>query len=112
MHGFGVSQKLDSIVLEGLRRILHVPSTVKFKSNHNYYLLDTTNSRAIENIIQYFHKTMKSMKSVEFRIWAKSYAKFKGDYGRLSTIRDMVRKLKTKLVEISPGVSSTPKGSG
>ena len=49
------------------------------------------------------------MKSVEFRIWARSYTKFKGDYSRLSTIRDMIRKLKTKLVEISPGVSSTPK---
>jgi hypothetical protein len=68
VHGFGISQKLDSVVLEGIRHILHIPTAVRFKLNHSYYILDTTNSRAIENIIQYFHKTMKGMKSVEYRI--------------------------------------------
>lgn len=100
VHGFGISQKLDPIVLESIRRILHIPIAVRFKSNHNYYLLDTTNSRAIENIIQYFHKTMKGMKSVEYRIWARSYAKHKGDFSKLSNIRDVIRKLKIKLMEI------------
>ena len=65
---FGISQKTDSIVLEGIRRILHIPTAVTFKFNHNYCLLDTTNSRAIENIIQYFNNTMKGMKSLEYRI--------------------------------------------
>ena len=101
VHGFGLSQKLDSIVLEGIRRILHIPSKVIFKSNHNYYILDTTNSRAIENIIQYFNRTFKGMKSVEYRIWARSYAKHKGDFSRLSNIRNIIRKLKTKLMEIN-----------
>ena len=100
VHGFSLSQKLDPIVLEGIKRLLHIPTAVKFKSNHNYYLLDTTNSRAIENIIQYFHKTMKGMKSVEYRIWARSYGKHKGDFSKLSTIRNIIRKLKTKLMEI------------
>jgi hypothetical protein len=100
VHGFGISQKLDPIVLESIRRILHIPTAVKFKSNHNYYLLDTTNSRAIENIIEYFYKTMKGMKSVEYRIWARSYGKHKGDFSKLSRIRDIIRKLKTKLMEI------------
>ena len=100
VHGFGISQKLDPIILESIRRILYIPNAVKFKSNHNYYLLDTTNSRAIENIIQYFHKTMKGMKSVEYRIWARSYSKHKGDFSKLSAIRDIIRKLKTKLMEI------------
>lgn len=101
VHGFGISQKLDSIVLEGIRHILHISTIVRFKSNHSYYLLDTTNSRAIENIIQYFHKTMKGMKSVEYRIWARSYIKHKGDFIKLSNIRDILRKLKTKLMEIN-----------
>lgn len=100
VHGFGISQKLDSIVLESIRRILHIPTAVTFKSNHNYYLLDTTNSRTIENIIQYFHNTMKGMKSVEYRIWARSYNKYKGDFSKLSNIRDIIRKLKTKLIKI------------
>jgi hypothetical protein len=100
VHGFGITQKLDAIILESIRRILHIPTTVKFKSNHNYFILDTTNSRAIENIIQYFHKTMKGMKSVEYRIWARSYVKHKGDFNKLSKIRDIIRKLKVKLMEI------------
>ena len=100
VHGFGITQKLDVIVLESIRRILHIPTTVKFKSKHNYYILDTTNSRAIDNIIQYFYNTMKGMKSVEYRIWARSYVKHKGNYDKLSKIRDIIRKLKTKLMEI------------
>jgi len=68
VHGFGLTQKLDSIVLEAIKYILHIPTSVKLKSNHNHYILDTTNSRAIENIISYFHNTMKGMKSVEYRI--------------------------------------------
>ena len=101
VHGFGISQKLDSIVLEGIRRVLHISTSVRFKPKHNYYLLDTTNSRAIENIIKYFHKTMKSMKSVEYRIWARSYVKHKGNFDKLSAIRNIMKNLKTNLVEIN-----------
>jgi len=100
VHGFGISQKLDKIVLEGIRRILHIPTIIRFKSEHNYYILDTTNSRAIGNIINYFHNTMKGMKSVEYRIWARSYVKHKGNFDKLCKIRDIIRKLKTKLMNI------------
>jgi hypothetical protein len=68
VHGFGVSQKLDRVVLEGIKLLLHIPTKVVFKAKHNYHTLDTTNSRAIENIIEYFSNTMKGMKSVEYRI--------------------------------------------
>lgn len=101
VHGFCITQKLDSVVLEGIKLILHIPTVVKFRAKHNFYLLDTTNSRAVENIIKYFHSTMKGMKSVEYRIWARSYVKHKGDTPKLSEIRDMVRKLRTKLLKIS-----------
>ena len=62
VHGFGLTPKLDSIVLQGIKLTLHIPTAVKFRAKHNFYLLDTTNSRAIENIIEYFHSTMKGMK--------------------------------------------------
>ena len=100
VHGFGLTQKLDSIVLQAMGLILHIPTKVKFKSKHNHYILDTTNSRAIENIIKYFKDTMKGMKSVEYRIWSRSYVKNKGDFIKLSKVRDIIRKLRTKLVEI------------
>lgn len=100
VHGFGLTQKLDSIVLEAIGLILHIPTKVKYKPNYNYYILDTTNSRAIENIINYFKNTMKGMKSLEYRIWSRSYIKHKGDFFKLYNIRNIIRKFKTKLLDI------------
>ena len=78
---------MDSVVLESIRLILHIPTKVKLKTNHNHYILDTTNSRAIENIIDYFKGTMKGMKSLEFKLWwkAKKY-KDKGNFIKLEKI--------------------------
>ena len=56
VHGFGLTQKLDRIVLESIRLILHIPSPVKYKEMYNHYILDTTNSKSIENIIDYFNR--------------------------------------------------------
>ena len=100
VHGFGLTQKLDKVVLESIATMLHIKNPVRFKELHNYFILDTTNSRAIENIIFFFKNTMKGMKSLEYRIWARSYTKNKGDYYKLLNIRDMVRKLRKNLLEI------------
>ena len=98
VHGFGLTQKLDPIVLESINRVLKVPTKIKCKPTH--YSLDTTNSRAIENIISYFNNTMKGMKSFEYRIWARSYKKHKGDFNKLHQIRDIMRNTKKKLLNI------------
>jgi hypothetical protein len=68
VHGFGLTQKLDKIVLEGIGLMLHINNPVRYKELHNYYILDTTNSRAIENIIIFFKDTMKGVKSLEYKI--------------------------------------------
>lgn len=102
VHAFGVSQKLDPHVLESLRIILHIKTKVRYKSVHNYYILDTTNSRGIENIISYFHSTMKGMKGVEYRIWERSYNKNKNSsfrYEELLKIRELLRDLRKKSPE-------------
>jgi hypothetical protein len=44
---------------------------------------------------------MKGMKAVEYKIWARSYYKDKGNYINLSKVRDILRKMKTKFLEIS-----------
>jgi Cytochrome C and Quinol oxidase polypeptide I/LAGLIDADG endonuclease len=94
VHAFGITQKLDKVVLEAIRIMLHIKNPIKYKELHNYYILDTANSRAIENIIVFFKNTMKGIKSLEYRIWARSYTKNKGNYYKLSNIRDMIRKLR------------------
>ena len=100
VHGFGLTQKLDEIVLQSIGLILHISNSVRYKEIYNHYIIDTTNSRAIENIIIYFKDTMKGVKSLEYRIWARSYNRSKGDYDKLYKIRDMVRKVRKNLLEI------------
>jgi hypothetical protein len=95
VHGFGISQKLDKIVLEAIKHILHISTQVLYKENYNYHILDTTNSRGIKNISEYFLNTMKGMKSVEYRIWSRSFNNHKGDYAELYKVKNILQKLRT-----------------
>lgn len=96
VHAFEITQKLDFIVLEAIAHILGIRTSKK--KLHNTVV--TTNSRAVSNIIDYFGNTLKGMKAVEFRIWARSFVKHKGNYEKLNNIRENVRILrKTRLNE-------------
>jgi hypothetical protein len=94
VHGFGITQKLDRVVLEGIKQILHISTQVIYKQNYGHYILDTTNSRAIKNISEYFFNTMKGMKSVEYRIWSRSFNKYKGNYDQLYKVKEILIKLR------------------
>ena len=95
VHGFEITQKLDKIVLICIKHLLHIKTNVQFKKA-GYFSLNTTNSRAIENIISYYKNSMRGMKSVEYRIWSRSYYKNKGDYNALLNIRNNVRIMRNK----------------
>lgn len=101
VHGFGVTQKLDVVVLEAIRHILHISTKVVFKKKYNHHMIDTTNSRAISNVSEYFLNTMKGMKSVEYRIWSRSFKNNKGDFEKLYKVRELLRKLRTKKADNS-----------
>ena len=104
VHAFGITQKKDVHILNQLRSLWGIAAQVKLGKNQAY-LLETTNSRVIENLTHYFSSghTLKGMKAVEFRIWQRSYFKHKGDYLKLHEIRELVRNLKsnTKLKYIA-----------
>lgn len=100
VHAFEITQKLDLIVLTAIKYILHIKTNVQFNKS-GYYTIVTTNSRAIENIIQYYKNTMKGMKSLEYRIWARSYAKDKGNFLALNKIRNSVRVMKAKYITLN-----------
>jgi hypothetical protein len=68
VHGFGITQKLDLIVLDAIKTLLHIKTSIVYKKKHNYFMLDTTNSKAIENIIKYFKDNLVGMKNVEYKI--------------------------------------------
>lgn len=101
VHAFEITQKLDEIVLIAIKHLLHISTNVQQKKA-GYYTIVTTNSRAIENIIRYFHNTLKGMKSVEYRIWARSYLNDKGNFLKLKKIRDNVRIMKTRCNTLPP----------
>jgi hypothetical protein len=89
-HAFEITQKLDFIVLQSIAHILGI-STIKKRT---YNTVITTNSRAILNIIDYYKNTMKGMKALEYRIWARSFIKFKGNFNELNKIRSLVREIR------------------
>lgn len=90
VHGFEITQKLDLIVLTSIGYILGI----KTISKKTYNTVVTTNSRSIENIIKYYRNTMKGMKSFEFKVWSRCYAKHKGDFTKLNEIRNKIRSRK------------------
>jgi LAGLIDADG endonuclease len=95
VHGFEINQKLDKIVLIAIKYILGIKTKVKIIKSGSFSIV-TTNSRAVENIIKYYKNTMKGMKSLEYRIWSRSYSKYKGNYLALNNIRNRVRIMKMK----------------
>jgi hypothetical protein len=90
VHAFEITQKLDIIVLESIAHILGISVT----SKKTYNTVVTTNSRAINNIIAYYKNTMKGMKALEYRIWMRSFNKYKGNYTELKKVRDLIRKIR------------------
>jgi hypothetical protein len=97
VHGFEITQKLDLIVLSAIGYILGI----KTYSKNTHYTVVTTNSRSIENIINFYTNTMKGMKSFEFKVWARTYIKHKGNFTKLNEIinKIRIRKLGTTLLK-------------
>lgn len=93
VHAFEITQKRDIIVVIAIKHLLGIKNKVKSNKLTNYSIV-TNNSRAIENIINYYKNQMKGMKSLEFRIWTRAYVKHKGDFAALNKIRNQVRNMK------------------
>ena len=87
VHNFKIIKILCPIVLYAIGRILGIKTNFKKSTNS----IETTNSRAIQNIIKYFNGTMKGMKSFEYRVWARSYVKHKGDFTKLQEIKSKLK---------------------
>jgi LAGLIDADG DNA endonuclease family protein len=71
VHAFEVTQNRDKIVLDAISFILGAKVVVK----KTYLSLVATNISIIPGIIAYFFKTIKGIKSLEYRIWSRSFLK-------------------------------------
>lgn len=93
VHAFGITQKGELRLLEQLKVVFGIVTQIKLGKN-KAHLLETTNSRCIKSLVDYFHNTLKGMKSVEYRIWSRSFVKHKGDFVTLQNIQQKMRGLR------------------
>ncbi len=101
VHAFGITQKLDGVILEFLRKRFHIASKV-LHTKRDVYKLETTNSRSTAKIRDFFLNKLKGIKSLEYKIWSRSL-KFKGNSEKLFRVQDQLRELRN-----SKKVSKTP----
>jgi hypothetical protein len=92
VHAFGITQKLDGVVVEVMRMILHIAAKVVFREFYAPRCIPQTRDyefqcRTILNIAEYYANTMKGMKAVEYKIWARAI-KYKGDLAKMTKARD------------------------
>ena len=94
VHAFEITQKLDKIVLDSVGYILGI-KVIKKKT---HFTVGTTSAKHVSNIILYFHNTMIGMKSLEYRIWARSFNKIKVGKARfeyLTKVRNQMRNIRS-----------------
>nr|AUN28121.1 hypothetical protein [Malassezia obtusa] len=88
-HFFAITQKQDKIVINAIAVKLNLGF---YEKEGNNFYCKTTNKESIQYIIEYFHNTIKGIKSLEYRIWARSFNK-KFPYQELVKVRNKMKKL-------------------
>lgn len=96
IHCFAITQKLDNQLLNQLKDLFCIKASIKKNTVNGSLSLETTNSRNIEYLIDYFKNTLIGMKSLEYRIWSRSYEKHKGNYKQLLIIQNQLRNMRNK----------------
>lgn len=92
VHAFEITQKLDRIVLEAIAFIFSLKVTTKNK----YMTVVTTNTSSIKYIISYYFKTIKGIKSIEYRIWARSFNNKRcGGFEYIIKIQNLMRNIRS-----------------
>jgi len=104
-----VLREPNILLLQLIKRLLHIPNTVYVTSN-NECVLTTSNSRAILNIIKLFKDQFKGMRSLEFKLWSKANFYLKNtNVKKVNKIDNILRRLeeKNRTVSLSSGSLSS-----
>ena len=89
IHCFEITQKKDEIVLIAISLILEI----KVLKKKDYFCCITTNRKSVDLVIDYFFGTMKGRKSLEYRIWSRSYRKLTS-FEDLVKVQNMMRNIR------------------
>lgn len=92
VHGFGITQKLDPIILSEIRKLFGIGSKVKWNQK-GFWSLDSTGYKSLKRIRDYFFKSFKGVTSLYYRIWSRSF-RDRGKYLKLLNVQKQLRKLK------------------
>lgn len=98
-HGFGITQKKDRIVLEGIIAHMKIKCNVR-TSKYNHFAIDVSDKTSLKLVKDYFFSELKGIKSLDYRIWARSFSD-KGNYEKLLKIQSLLRRVRanTKLIK-------------
>lgn len=88
--GFGISQKLDKEILEGIRKVFKIKA--KVKEYERKYQLDTTNRRSLERIRDYFKGELIGKKRIEYILWEKAIRL--GEEGKKEKVEKYMERLR------------------
>lgn len=94
IHAFSINQKLDIIVIEAISLILGIYFYPNVSRNA---LINVTakNHKQVCFIVDYFFKTMKGIKALEYRIWARSFLSKDHSFGELQNIQNLIRNIRS-----------------
>ena len=92
---FNITQKLDPVLLEFIRRIFHIPGKLIYSEERGIYQLKTKNSRAIQNIIGDLNGRLKGMKSLEFKLWSKAFYYRYTNLNKVAKIYQVIKKIES-----------------
>lgn len=89
VHSFGITQNRDKILLERIRLLLKIESSVLW-DKHNFFSLSSTNYDNLRFIKKYFFNCFKSRKALVYRIWARSF-RDRNNHKQLLFIQNKIR---------------------
>ncbi len=91
VHAFEITQKRDIIVLKAIAKLLDLKVTNK----KTYNTVVATGAKDIKAILIYYHNTIKGIKSLEYRIWARSFNDQNKDFEYLKKIQNKMRNIRS-----------------
>lgn len=91
VHAFEITQKDEAVLMEGISLVLGLKVTEK----RTYTTIVTTKQERIQFLSGFFFKTMKGMKSFDYRIWARSFTRRERGFDYLFSIREKMRKVRS-----------------
>jgi len=91
VHAFEITQKDETVLMRGIALVLGL----KVIDKRTHSTIITTKQERIQFISDFFFKTMKGTKSLEYRIWARSFTKRSRGFDYLFDIREKMRKIRS-----------------